>query len=179
MIWHFYSTDLHEPDGKMQHAAEGVAGFVCSNAQANTRPLYRWYTAAGNGIHFYTVDPNGESAAANGYVFDKIQCYVPDGPGANTLAAYRFYQARSGDHFFTTDPTGELALQGNYVAEGIAFYVFNIGVANTVPLYRWRVMDTRVGGGGNFPGGPIGQQPPTGACPKGSHWDGATCVPDH
>ncbi len=184
MYWHFYSTEEDELQGKAPHSKEGIAGFVFNaNITINPElaPLYRFYINQGNGIHFYTLDRNGEAAKTIGYNFDKIQCLVPVRPSANTIPIYRFYNSFSGDHFYTADFNGEMALQSGYIREADqpVFYLYNRGVSGTVPLYRSCVNDTKTASPGkSTPWNQYGPQPPTGhPCPHTFYWNGVTCVP--
>ncbi|CAF1602031.1 unnamed protein product [Adineta ricciae] len=84
---HFYTTNWQEIGTNTVGAAvgdwkhEGIAGYIYSTSQPNTRPFYRYYEQS-NGAHFYTSDPNEigtttpGTAGKYGYVLEGIVGYV-------------------------------------------------------------------------------------------------------
>ncbi|CAF0997125.1 unnamed protein product [Adineta steineri] len=84
---HFYTTNWQEIGtntvgasiGDWKH--EGIAGYIYSTMQPDTRPLYRYYERS-HDAHFYTPDANEigtttpGTAGRDGYVFEGIIGYV-------------------------------------------------------------------------------------------------------
>ena len=109
---------------------------IVSSQQPGTTALYRWYSSSATD-HFYTTDPSGELAPANGYVSEGITGYIATSQQPGTTALYRWYSSSAMDHFYTTDPSGELAPANGYVSEGITGYIATSQQPGTTALYRW------------------------------------------
>ena len=131
---HFMTANGNEDPGP-EYGFEQLSGFVYAEARDDAVPLFRWRHPDSN-LHFYTVDPAGESATALGYVQEHIECYVPKQGVIGCVPMYRWYDAKQGDHLFTQDVNGELG-PPEYISEGVAFYIFPEQVKSTVPLRRF------------------------------------------
>jgi hypothetical protein len=57
--------------------------------------------------YFYTTDPTGEDATAQGYARDVISCFVYQHEHAGSVKFYRWVNNATGNHFYTADPNGE------------------------------------------------------------------------
>ncbi|MBL0258211.1 MAG: hypothetical protein IPQ03_12095 [Bacteroidetes bacterium] len=88
------------------YTSEGIACYVYRTQEPDTVPLYRWYHA-GNGDHFYCLDPHGELAPSSGYASEGIACYVPIDPLKNLTEFYRWRNLNTGNHFYSIDPRAE------------------------------------------------------------------------
>lgn len=137
---HLYTVDTAErPKG---WKFEGIAWFAFSAHSgmpqpSGTVPLYRWYNKHNND-HFYTSDPNGESARQNGYSPEGPTCYIfdPNQPQpAESVPLYRFFRQRDGVHFYTVDPQGENL--SDYSPEGMRGFVYPKYIQGTDPVFRY------------------------------------------
>ena len=98
-------------------------------------PLYRyWHDVRGD--HFYCREGSGQSA--QGYNFERIECYIYTYQAKGTVPLYRYYNGV--DHYYTTDWLGSgSAIVDNheYGYERIECYVYPNQVEGTVPIYRY------------------------------------------
>lgn len=131
---HFYTTD---PNGEVAkdsgYTFEGIIGYVYPTQQPDSVPFYRFCHSV-TGDHFYTQSSNAEGAT--GYVFEKIECYLPAAGDTRGDPIYRWFG--NSEHFYTTDPKGEVAAASGYSLDGEAGLIFLKDVQYSVPLYRWR-----------------------------------------
>jgi hypothetical protein len=112
--------------------SEGVAGYVLTEAQPGTVPLYRWLHPR-DGSHFYTTAraaPDRPNSVSEG-----VACHVFDHSAQGTVALYRWHRNR--DDLYTTAPDGEGAARLGYRGAGIACYIYADAKPQTVPLYRF------------------------------------------
>jgi hypothetical protein len=71
---HFYTTDPGAPPGAGWHN-EGVQCYVAPAPATGTTPLHRYWSAPA-GDHFYTTDFGELGSGSQGYVYERIECYV-------------------------------------------------------------------------------------------------------
>ena len=105
--------------------AEGTTGYVFSEEQPDSVPLYRLYSAGGTD-HFYTTNAQEkDNAAANlGYTYEGIAGYIYPNTDCGGLPLYRSYNAQGVDHFYTMSATEwDNAVSGGWAEEGIAGYM--------------------------------------------------------
>ena len=123
LVLHFDLTRLR---------SEGIAGFVFTDAQPGTVPLYRWLHP-GDRSHYYTLRPGAPDRPRS--VHEGVACYVLDHPVPEAVPLYRWTNAH--DHLYTAAPDGEHASRLGYRPRGVAFFVFHDPKPGTVPLYRF------------------------------------------
>jgi len=109
----------------LSYTAERTPGYIFSNKQPSTVPLYRLYSGSGTD-HFYTTNAaEKDNAVKNlGYTYEGIPGYVyPDG-SCGGLPLYRSYNGRAVDHFYTVSVTEkDNAVGGGWNYEGVACYI--------------------------------------------------------
>ena len=116
---HFYTTspDCESAPG---WANEGPLGGIAQAPICGGIPLHRLYQPT-TGDHFYTTSPEAGALPTLGYVYEGACCYVPDGPGPDTLPLGRWKGPR--EWFYTTDPRGEGLARVGYRPEFVACHV--------------------------------------------------------
>jgi hypothetical protein len=112
--------------------SEGITGYVFSEPQPGTVPLYRWLHPR-DGSHFYTVVPAAPDRP--NAVGEGATCHVFDHQGNDRVAVYRWRTHR--DDLYTTAPDGEKAAQLGYRPAGVACYIYAEAKPGTTPLYRF------------------------------------------
>lgn len=96
-------------------------------------PFYRYYHNV-IGDHFYCREGSGQSA--QGYNFERIECYIFTYQAKGTVPLYRYYNGV--DHFYTTNWLGSsFGNNYEYGFERIECYVYPEQVEGTVPIYRY------------------------------------------
>lgn len=123
LILHFDLTRLR---------SEGIAGYVFTEPQPGTVPLYRWLHPTDHS-HFYTLRPGAPDRPRS--VHEGIACYVLDHRVPDAVPLYRWSNPR--DHLYTTAPDGEHVGRLGYRPRGIACFVYRDPKPGTVPLYRF------------------------------------------
>ena len=105
--------------------AEGTTGYVFSDQEPHTVPLYRLYSASGTD-HFYTTDAQErDNAIANsGYTSEGIAGYIYPDTNCGGLPLYRSYNAQGVDHFYTMSSSeSDNAVSSGWSKEGITGYM--------------------------------------------------------
>ena len=85
--------------------------------------LYRYWNPSW-GDHFYTTNFNELGNGAQGWILERVECYVYSQQQAGTVPLYRYWNPTIGDHYYTTN-FNELGYGANgYTFEWIECYVF-------------------------------------------------------
>jgi hypothetical protein len=103
---HFYTININEIGAcpTNGYTLERTVCNVFDGYQSGTTALYRYYNYQ-DGDHFYTTDWNELGYGANGWYFEKVECYVypPDSESGIPLFQYWNGNGNVLDHFYTTD----------------------------------------------------------------------------
>lgn len=105
---------------------EGITGYIFSNQQLATVPLYRLYSGTGTD-HFYTTSASErDNAVANlAYTFEGVAGYIYPDTTCGLLPLYRSYSEQGIDHFYTMNlPEANTAVGNGWAKEGITGYMF-------------------------------------------------------
>ncbi|KAJ2916531.1 hypothetical protein MD484_g3887, partial [Candolleomyces efflorescens] len=126
---HLYTTDKAEFDRAVAfgYTAEGIAGYIFTDAQPGTAPLYRLWSGAASD-HFYTLSAEERDRAEKdlGYAFEGVAGYVytpASGPFCGSKPFYRLYKGPITDHFYTVSEERIKAIAGGYSDEGVVGWV--------------------------------------------------------
>jgi serine/threonine protein kinase len=112
------------------------AGAGVDSADIAGPVVYRWWNADASD-HFYTTEPNGETALPSGYIYEGPRFQTLREGCVGTVPFYRWYSSARSEHFYTTDPDGERAAATGYQLEGILGYIAQSAQPGTVALHRW------------------------------------------
>jgi len=83
--------------------------------------LYRYYNSSLND-YIFTMNWGELGNGANGYVFEKIACYLRWGPNGAGVTLYRYHNPSIQKHYYTSD-FSELGNGGNgWIYEGVTGY---------------------------------------------------------
>lgn len=105
---------------------------------AGAVPVFRYFSRATTGNHFFTRDYNDlGNGSNNGYIFEGIGFFAFSAQVGGSVPVYRYYQSSSDDHFYTTNfnTLGNGAL--GYVYEGIRFYAYPAALNGSRPVFRY------------------------------------------
>src|SRR5690606_19848342 len=114
---------------------------------ADSRPVYRFWSAKFDNAHFYTVsqgeaqsiysnDPNWTYESQDFRVWPTVNGACQ----AGTVAVYRFWSSKFESHFFTTSKAESDTVRRtdkNWAYEGAAFCTAPAGTPGTQPVYRF------------------------------------------
>ena len=111
---------------RLGYSAEGTTGYIFSNQQPGSVPLFRLYSASGTD-HFYTTNAQerDNAVATLGYTSEGTAGYIYPDTRCGGLPLYRSYNGQGIDHFYTMSATEwDNAVSGGWAEEGITGYMF-------------------------------------------------------
>ena len=112
---------------KLGYSDEGTTGYVFSDQEPHSVPLYRLYNSK-IFDHFYTTNEaeKDNAAAKLGYNYEGIAGYVYPDTACGALPLYRLYSSGATDHFYTMSAAerDNASNKLGYTQEGIAGYIF-------------------------------------------------------
>jgi surface antigen len=109
---------------------------VINGVTVEAFPFYRYWKAS-VGDHFYTTNYSELGGGTDGYIFERIEAYIPTSQYRGTIPFYRYWNPTTGDHFYTPDYSELGGGRYGYLSEGIAGYIFDQGYAGTCKLFRY------------------------------------------
>jgi uncharacterized protein YkwD len=103
---------------------------------ANTRgPIYRYYSGAAGGFHYYSMERNDWGYVQGGLCFEGIEGYAYSNQVPGTVPLYHFYNPGNYDHFYGRNYSE--GINAGYQYQGVEAYVENSPVEGTVPFQRY------------------------------------------
>lgn len=109
---------------------------VINGVTVEAFPLYRYWNSSVTD-HFYTTNYNELGSGKNGYIFERIEAYIPTSQYSGTTPFYRYFNPSTGDHFYTTNYSELGEGRNGYLREDTVGYVFSQGYAGTCKLFRY------------------------------------------
>ncbi len=135
---HFYTASLDEKNYVIAHYPtniwnyEGIGFDAFAAQQANTVPVYRFWSNKYNG-HFYTASESEKDYVISHYPtniwnYEGIAFYAYPTQEPNTTPVYRFWSSSYNGHFYTSSETEKDYIIAHYPTsvwnyEGVAWYV--------------------------------------------------------
>jgi C1A family cysteine protease len=104
--------------------------------QPSLNALYFWFNPS-TGDSYYTLNPNGDTAANAGYVYEYVIGYISASQQPGTTPLYGWWSESQRISFYTTNPNAIDPSYG-YVFAKIVGYISTSQQSGTTALYEWQ-----------------------------------------